>query len=145
MTLAAIGIHDGAGPAIRATSQGTGNGTKGGSMGKLLQIRVSAWTYSEDEVRKTWPALWKLVWGEGGDAVPRKGVVELAQAVFDAVRAGLIPKEQREVLRDKADKAEELRFKFEDALAARQPKEADTISYELEDCLDALEDIAGKF
>ncbi len=114
-------------------------------MGKLLQIRVSAWTYSEDEVRKTWPALWKLVWGEGGDAVPRKGVTELAQAAFDAVRAGLIPKEQREPLRDRAEQAEALRLKFEDALAARQPGEADALSYELEDCLDALEDIAANF
>ncbi|WP_285906487.1 hypothetical protein [Pseudodesulfovibrio pelocollis] len=114
-------------------------------MGKLLQIRVSASTFSEDEVAKTWPALWKLVWGEGGDAIPRKGVMELAQAVFDAVRAGLIPKEQREPLRERAEEAEALRFKVQDALAARQPAEADTLSYELEGCLDALEDIARNF
>jgi len=114
-------------------------------MGKLLQIRVSASTYSEEEVAKAWPALWKLVWGEGGEAVPRKGVTELAQAVFDAVRAGLVPKEQRGPLREKAEQAEALRFKLQDALAARQPKEADAISYELEGCLDALEDIARDF
>ncbi|MUM78710.1 hypothetical protein GKC30_13800 [Pseudodesulfovibrio sp. F-1] len=114
-------------------------------MGKLLQIRVSASTFSEDEVKKVWPALWELVWGDGGDAIPRKGVMELAQAVFDAVRAGLIPKERRDPLREKAEQAEALRFKLQDALAARQPREADAISYELEDCLDALEDIARDF
>jgi hypothetical protein len=103
------------------------------------------WTYSEDEVRQAWSDLWKLIWGVGGDAVPKKGVLELAQAVFDAVRSGLIPKDQCEALRDRAEQAERLRLKFQDALAARQPGEADAISYELEDCLDALEDIAGKF
>lgn len=113
-------------------------------MGKVLQIRVSAWTFSEDEVKSTWPALWKLVWGEGGDAIPKKGVLELAQAVFDAVRAGLIPPEQAEPLRDKAEEAEELRLKIEAALAARDPKGADGLTYDLEDSLAALEDIAVK-
>ena len=59
-------------------------------MGTVLQIRVSAETFSEDEVRRKWPALWSLVWEDGGDAVPRKGVLELVQAVFNAVRAGLV-------------------------------------------------------
>ncbi|MDC0335602.1 hypothetical protein OAN24_01715 [Pseudodesulfovibrio sp.] len=114
-------------------------------MGKLLQVRVSAWTFSEDEVQKTWPKLWKLIWGEGGDAIPKKGVLELAQAVFDAVRAGLVDSDTAEALRDKAEKAEELRLKIEKALADRDPKGADSLTYEIEDCLDALEDIAAKF
>lgn len=114
-------------------------------MGKVLQVRVTAWTYSEDEVRQAWPALWKLIWGEGGDAVPVKGVLELAEAVFDAVRLGLVSKDQGQALRDRAEQAEALRLKFQDALAARQPAEADAIAYQLEDCLDALEDIVGKF
>lgn len=112
-------------------------------MGKYLQIRVSAWTFSEDDVEKAWPALWGLVWGEGGDAIPKKGVLELAQAVFDGVRAGLIPKEKAEKLREKAELAEELRFQIEEALAAREPKQADRLTYDLEDCLDALQDIAA--
>lgn len=114
-------------------------------MGKLLQVRVSAWTYSEDEVQKTWPKLWKLIWGEGGDAVPDKGVLELAGAVYDAVRAGLIDKDKADALRVKADEADRLKHAIEDALAARLPKEADKLTYEIEDCLDALEDIARKF
>ncbi|MBC18592.1 MAG: hypothetical protein CL942_16265 [Desulfovibrio sp.] len=113
-------------------------------MGKLLQIRVSAWTFSEDEVEKTWPRLWKLIW-EDGDAIPKKGVMELAQAAFDAVRAGLLPEEQAKKMREKADQAEDLRLKLETALADRNPKEADALSYRLEDCLDELEDIASNF
>lgn len=114
-------------------------------MGKVLQVRVSAWTFSEEEVEKTWPALWKLIWGEGGDAVPKKGVLELAHATFDAVRAGLIDSDKADALRDKAEEVEKLRIRMEDALAARQPKEADGLTYEIEDCLDALQDIAAKF
>ena len=114
-------------------------------MGTVLQIRVSAETFSEDEVRKKWPALWNLVWEDGGDAVPRKGVLELVQAVFNAVRAGLIGREQADALREKADRAEEMRLSLQDLLAGRKPSEADKLSYEIEDCLDELEDIAAKF
>lgn len=114
-------------------------------MGKILQIRVSAWTYSEEEVEQTWPALWKLIWGEGGDAVPVKGVLELAGATYDAVRAGLIDKDKADALRHKADEADRLKHAIEKALADRQPGEADRLSYEIEDCLGALEDIVRKF
>jgi len=114
-------------------------------MGKLLQVRVTAWTFSEDEVEKTWPALWKLVWGEGGDAIPKKGVLELAQAVYNAVRAGLVTDAQVDALKDGAETVEDLRFKIGDALGDWQPREADKLIYRLEDELDALEDIAKKF
>ena len=114
-------------------------------MGTVLQIRVQAETYSEDEVRRKWPALWELVWGDGGDAIPKKGVVELAQAVFNAVRAGLVDSAKADALRDGAEAVEELRFKLQDALAARNPQEADKLSYRIEDALSDLEDIAAKF
>lgn len=114
-------------------------------MGKFLQVRVTANTVSEADVAKEWSSLYDLVWGEGGDAVPSKGVLELAQAVFDGVRAGLIDSEKAAKLKDKAEKAEDLRFKIVDALNARDPKEADKLSYEIEDCLDSLEDIASNF
>lgn len=114
-------------------------------MGRFLQVRVSAWTYSEDEVEKAWPSLWKLIWEESGHAIPKKGVMELARDTYDAVRAGLIDSAAADALKDKADEADQLYHAIEKALAAREPKEADRLSYELEDCLDALEDIAKKF
>ena len=113
-------------------------------MGRLLQIRVSAWTFSEDDVEKTWPKLWELVWPES-KVIPHKGVMELTEAVFDGVRAGLLAKEVREALGEKADQAEVLRQEIEAALVGRDPRKADKLTYELEDCLDALGDIAGNF
>lgn len=114
-------------------------------MGAVLQIRVSAETFSEKEVRNKWPELWKLIWDEGGDAVPRKGVLELAQAVFNAVRAGLVDSRQADALRENAEAVEKMRLRMQEVLANRQPGEADKLSYEIEDCLDDLEDIAAKF
>lgn len=64
---------------------------------------------------------------------------------LDAVRAGLIPSDQATPLKEKAEEAEDLRLKIESALAARDPRGADKLTYELEDCLDELEDIAAKF
>ncbi|WFS63904.1 hypothetical protein LF599_07005 [Pseudodesulfovibrio thermohalotolerans] len=113
-------------------------------MGRLLQIRVLAWTYSEDEVRKTWPSLWNLAW-EDSSAIPKKGVLELADAIFDAVRAGLIPGNQADVLRENAEKADRLRLAIEKALGDWRPGDADKLTYELEDTMDALEDSAAKF
>ena len=113
-------------------------------MGRLLQVRVSAWTYSEDEVRKTWPSLWKLAW-QDSDAIPKKGVMELADAIFDAVRAGLIPDDQAKALKENAEKADTLRQAIEKALGEWKPGEADKRIYELEDTMDALEDTAAKF
>jgi hypothetical protein len=113
-------------------------------MGRLLQVRVSVWTYNEDDVRKAWPSLWKLAW-QDSSAIPKKGVMELADAVFDAVKAGLIPDEQAKALRKDADKADELRQAIEKALSDRKPSEADKLTYSLEDTLDTLEDIAADF
>ncbi|MCJ2163261.1 MULTISPECIES: hypothetical protein [unclassified Pseudodesulfovibrio] len=113
-------------------------------MGRLLQVRVSAWTFSEDEVEKKWPSLWNLVW-EDSSVIPKKGVLELAAAVFDAVRAGLIPDDQAKALKEQADKVDDLRLAVEKALADWKPAEADKLIYALEDTLDVLEDIAEKF
>ncbi len=114
-------------------------------MGQVLQIRVSAWTYSEDEVEKTWPNLYRLIWDESGDRIPKKGVLELAADTFDAVRAGLIDSAAAEALKEKADEVDAIRLKIEKALADRDPQGADKLTYEIEDCLSALEDIAKKF
>ncbi len=114
-------------------------------MGRLLQIRVSAWTFSEDDVKKAYPSLWRLIWEDCADAVRKKGVMELALGIFDAVRAGLVDDKVVEALKDKVEEVDRVRLAIEKALNARDPQEADKLSYELEDRLEALEDIAQKF
>ena len=114
-------------------------------MGKILQIRVSAYTYSEDEVRTQWPNLWKLVWAEGGHQVRKKGVDDLAQLVFDQARIGYFQKEWNKALLPEAEEAERIRLALNEALGRWDAKGADELTYALEDALGRLEDIAEKF
>ena len=50
-------------------------------MGKLLQIRVSAWTYREEDVVRAWPALTALAWPRPQYPDEKRGVLELVTAL----------------------------------------------------------------
>ena len=50
-------------------------------MGKLLQIRVSAWTYREEDVVRAWPALTALAWPRPQSPDEKRGVLELVKAL----------------------------------------------------------------
>jgi len=113
-------------------------------MGRILQIRVSAVTVSEDDVEKSYKSLWKMAW-QDPDIMPQKGVLDLTEAIYDGVRAGLFPKDQADKLKDKAEAAESIRRNLVEALNSRDPQTADKLSYDLEDCLEQLEDIAANF
>ena len=70
-------------------------------MGKILQIRVGAWTYNEDEVVAAWPRLSALVWSEldrWGPQGMKRGVTELAEYLPDALRFADISEESRKAL-----------------------------------------------
>ena len=45
-------------------------------MGKLLQIRVSAWTYREEDVVRAWPALTALAWPRPQYPDEKRGVLD---------------------------------------------------------------------
>lgn len=113
-------------------------------MGRFLQVRVSAVTFSEDEVEKNYKSLWNLAW-QDPSIIPKKGVMELAHAIYDGVRGGLIEADRRDKLQDKAEEVEKLRLDLVEAINSRDPQTADKLTYALEDCLEALEDIAANF
>ena len=111
-------------------------------MGKVLQIRVSAWTYDEDEVARTWPQLTALVWPEGGSwtvAGSRHGVMELAEALPDVVRFGDWPEDTRRLLQEGVARVSAAASSLREALANWQPREANQWSDTLEEALSALE------
>lgn len=114
-------------------------------MGRLLQVRVSAWTFDEKAVTKEWPALSGLVWEDGTFSTPERGVMELAEAVHTACQAELIAKDRVDALEDEATKAYKTLEALRQALADWDAKQADKHTYALEDALDRLEDIAAKF
>ena len=111
-------------------------------MGKILQIRMGAWTYDEDEVTAAWPKLTALVWSEldrWGPSGMKRGVTELAEYLPDALRFADIEDETRKLLAPGAKKVEEKLDAMRSALADWEPRRANTLSNELEDALTALE------
>ena len=62
-------------------------------MARCLQIRVSAFTYDEGDVRKAWPVLWRWAFEETTPAFPyeMQGVLELVRALDDLYQFGDVP------------------------------------------------------
>ena len=111
-------------------------------MGRIFQIRVMAYTYSEEDVRKRWPELFKLAFGkekEGPAGSRGRGVLELAQVLEDKQKFADLEDKIREALKEPVQDLHQKILRLESSLSERNPQEADKISYELEDILDGLE------
>ena len=111
-------------------------------MGRILQIRVSAWTYDEDEVVQAWPRLCALVWPQldkWGPANMKRGVTELAGYLPDALRFSDVPEAQKKALRPGAEKAAAILEEMRAALADWDPRRANKLSDALEEALFELE------
>ncbi len=106
-------------------------------MGEILQIRVSAETFTPEAARKRWPVLFAL-------ADPENRIQKLSALVdrlHDLVRFGDIRPEHRQALETGLEPALAARMELAQQLAQRQPAKADATSYILEDRLDDLEKI----
>jgi hypothetical protein len=106
-------------------------------MGRLLQIRVMARTFDENEVRDAWPKLSELAWGK---VLPEQGqgVLELASTLEDKLRMGMLP--PGVAAEEAAIKAAgALVRSLERALGDWKPGDAERLSNQLEDALTDLE------
>ena len=111
-------------------------------MGKFLQIRVSAVTYDASKVAAAYPRLCALAWPvEASAPAGSRGVLELAAALADRVRLGE-PFPAREAVLGGLKPVLAARDGVENALANRDPQQADHFSYALEDALAELEKLA---
>jgi len=109
-------------------------------MGKFLQIRVSAETFDPSEVEKAYPNLCKLAWPpQGAPENGAAGVLELVDALWDQVRFGDAPDALKEKLKPGAEKLAQTKELLENALADRDPRAADALSYRIEDALKELD------
>lgn len=125
-------------------------------MGRILFIRVSAETYDEKDVLKTWPKLYASVWPDPGvDAedspskITRKmiparerGVLELVDGFVEYVRFGDMSEMTRKGLQSGADKLERLRGELDEALGNRDVQNASSLTNTIEDTLDEAEKAA---
>ena len=111
-------------------------------MGRILQIRVSAWTYDEDEVVQAWPKLCALVWSQldkWGPANMKRGVTELTGYLPDALRFSDVPDTQKKALRPGVEKVASTLGAMRSALADWDPRRANQLSDALEEALFELE------
>ncbi len=109
-------------------------------MGAILQIRVSAETADPRRVEKSWPGLTALAWPV--EATPPSGppgVLELVSGLHDRLEFGDLDPEVREALKPGILRAAALKERLEQALAGRDPRTADSVSYQIEDTLWELE------
>lgn len=113
-------------------------------MGRLLQVRVSASTFKPADVERAWPALAALAWPQPRAPEAAHGVLELPSDLFEALSHGDWPESRKEALRAGIAKAQQLKGKIEAALADWKARDADTLSYQLEDALDELERAAAE-
>ena len=113
-------------------------------MGRVLQIRVLAYTYNPEDVERAWPTLCDLAWALPRPASLKIGVLELTQALGDQVRFGELKPELKAALNDDTLKAQAIAEKLNAALADWNPRLANTLSDELEETLSGLEKAARK-
>lgn len=111
-------------------------------MGKVLQIRVSAWTYNEDDVQRTWAGLSALAWPQPARPGEKRGVLELVTALENGLAFEDWSKGVADRLRQGITQAGDIRIRLEQALADWDPREANRLSDVLEDTLSLLEEQA---
>ena len=117
-------------------------------MGRILQIRVSAWTYDEDEVCRAWPLLTALVWEQldrWGQPGMRRGVTELAEYLPDSLRFGSLLSPCREQALAAAEGVTTALEAMRSALANWDPREANRQSDLLEEALDRAEQVLNAY
>jgi hypothetical protein len=116
-------------------------------VGKVLQIRVMAWTPQPADLEARWPRLAALVLAEIGAPGGRArelGVVEMAEALADLVRFGALGAAPRQGMLAALEPVERAKARLDAALADWKPAEANTASDALEEALDGLEAVASK-
>lgn len=122
-------------------------------MSRVLFIRVSAKTYDEADVPKSWPMLYAALWPDSSLAgvdspaklarklVPAndRGVLELADGIVEYVHFGAIPAERAAGLKPGANTLEKLRRELDEALGNRDVARAQKLCDNIEEALDGLE------
>lgn len=124
-------------------------------MSRVLFIRVSAETFNEDDVLKSWPTLCATVWPDAGAnkndkpsriikqlaPSPAKGALALVDAFTEHVRF-VADEAERKALLPYAEKLEGLRKNLDEALGNRDVHKASTLTDAIEDALDEAEKAA---
>ncbi|UZP67864.1 hypothetical protein N1030_02495 [Desulfovibrio mangrovi] len=114
-------------------------------MGKVLQVRVWATTYDEDDVLREWPRLHRLAWPEEDSVyVAKQGVLELIDTLVDAHRFADWSAEVKDVTAEGLQRLDKLRQELDAALADWDPARANKLTDQMEDVLTGIEKVLPK-
>ncbi len=116
-------------------------------MGNLLVVRVSSTTFDESDVKKRYPLLFNLAWPENDSHIPasqRFGIIELIITLQEALEYALWKDETKHLLQDFIDEISSLQKIFQKHILSWEPKEANTLSFQIEEKLDLLEAFVKK-
>lgn len=115
-------------------------------MGRVLQVRVLAYTYAEDDVRKAWPLLWKLAFEDTTPGFPHemKGVLELVRALDDLYQFGDVPDTVRSLLEEGLPRVVKDVKDMQARLADWDPQAANQATDRIEEGLGELEKRVAK-
>lgn len=113
-------------------------------MGRILQIRVSAWTFDPAEVERRWPRLMALAFSPPTLFEQEKGVVPLVEHLADRLDIGMLPEDAARELADGIRKAAAARAKLQAFLGEWNARAANAATDEIEDALDELESLAKR-
>lgn len=113
-------------------------------MGKLLQIRVSAWTYREEDVVRAWPALTALAWPRPQYPDEKRGVLELVTALENGLSFEDWPKPSPRAFGKASGAPAAVKKDLEEALFQWEPRKANELSETLEEELATLNERAPK-
>ena len=126
-------------------------------MGRILQVRVLAYTYSAEDLVRAWPKLATLAFGleyvqdakKGNlelQETSRKGVVDLIHALSDGLSFDAWAVEPHRDMKERIAELEpgvknltKLVAELEDFLADWRAGEANQVTVKIEDALDVLE------
>jgi hypothetical protein len=107
-------------------------------LGRVLQIRVSAYTFDPSEVEKNWPHLFEVVFAQD-QKVSNPGVRELLKRLKEKVLFEDLDPRIAAFLEPQVKELESWQKKLDTALANWEPQKANEISYLLEEKLDQIE------
>lgn len=110
-------------------------------MGNVLQIRVIAQTLSPSDMGWNWRRLCFLAFGEAPTDNKKQGVLELVDVLVDKFRFGDMDKELKIKIEPALEKVAQIKRELDDALEDWNPGKANSLSNDLEDALDRLEDL----
>ena len=109
-------------------------------MGKVLQVRVWASTYSEDDVKGEWPRLFELAFPEDKQLyVAKAGVLEMIDTLVDACRFADWSDGLKDYAKEPLDAIMKLRKELDEALSDWNPQLANVLTNKIEDALSDLE------